>query len=152
MAGHVHQQRAIRLLVDLLEGDVEFELDPLGHRDLEQPVADLLVIAAQDHVGAVDQRHMRTKLVEDAGKFIGDIARPCDHHALGEGIEMEHFIRGDAMLGPRKMGRSEEHTSELQSLMRSSYAVLCLKKKQIKPTTKSKRHTNRKHIYLQKPH
>src|SRR3546814_8317147 len=47
---------------------------------------------------------MRTKLVEDAGKFIGDIARPCDHHALGEGIEMEHFIRGDAMLGPRKMG------------------------------------------------
>src|SRR3546814_10239116 len=29
--------------------------------------------------------------------------------------------------------RSEEHTSELQSLMRSSYAVFCLKKK--KPTT-----------------
>src|SRR3546814_1344897 len=28
--------------------------------------------------------------------------------------------------------RSEEHTSELQSLMRSSYAVLCLKKKQRK--------------------
>src|SRR3546814_5229915 len=26
-------------------------------------------------------------------------------------------------------GRSEEHTSELQSLMRISYAVLCLKKK-----------------------
>src|SRR3546814_7774422 len=28
--------------------------------------------------------------------------------------------------------RSEEHTSELQSLMRISYAVFCLKKKQIK--------------------
>src|SRR3546814_7943085 len=28
-----------------------------------------------------------------------------------------------------KMKRSEEHTSELQSLMRISYAVLCLKKK-----------------------
>src|SRR3546814_5723100 len=27
-------------------------------------------------------------------------------------------------------GRSEEHTSELQSLMRTSYAVFCLKKKQ----------------------
>src|SRR3546814_10537134 len=27
------------------------------------------------------------------------------------------------------MGRSEEHTSELQSLMRNSYAVFCLKKK-----------------------
>src|SRR3546814_1344167 len=39
-------------------------------------------------------------------------------------------------MGPNKIGiprssgnRSEEHTSELQSLMRSSYAVFCLKKK-----------------------
>src|SRR3546814_2164024 len=30
---------------------------------------------------------------------------------------------------PRLMPRSEEHTSELQSLMRISYAVFCLKKK-----------------------
>src|SRR3546814_4345599 len=30
--------------------------------------------------------------------------------------------------GPRGFVRSEEHTSELQSLMRSSYAVFCLKK------------------------
>src|SRR3546814_9469317 len=29
----------------------------------------------------------------------------------------------------RQFGRSEEHTSELQSLMRISYAVFCLKKK-----------------------
>src|SRR3546814_9787707 len=29
-------------------------------------------------------------------------------------------------------GRSEEHTSELQSLMRISYAVFCLQKKKIK--------------------
>src|SRR3546814_1976142 len=29
----------------------------------------------------------------------------------------------------RRRGRSEEHTSELQSLMRISYAVFCLKKK-----------------------
>src|SRR3546814_7585977 len=34
-----------------------------------------------------------------------------------------------------KPGRSEEHTSELQSLMRISYAVFCLKKKK---TTKHK--------------
>src|SRR3546814_9543339 len=34
-------------------------------------------------------------------------------------------------------GRSEEHTSELQSLMRNSYAVFCLKKK--------KQHTKNKH-------
>src|SRR3546814_1767199 len=31
--------------------------------------------------------------------------------------------------GPGKSARSEEHTSELQSLMRISYAVFCLKKK-----------------------
>src|SRR3546814_6056236 len=31
-------------------------------------------------------------------------------------------------------GRSEEHTSELQSLMRHSYAVFCLKKKKKKTT------------------
>src|SRR3546814_7102273 len=31
--------------------------------------------------------------------------------------------------GPKKIPRSEEHTSELQSLMRTSYAVFCLKKK-----------------------
>src|SRR3546814_2056577 len=36
----------------------------------------------------------------------------------------------------RDGGRSEEHTSELQSLMRISYAVFCLKKKKnIKPKT-----------------
>src|SRR3546814_1385198 len=34
-----------------------------------------------------------------------------------------------------KTRRSEEHTSELQSLMRISYAVFCLKKKKIKPHT-----------------
>src|SRR3546814_10500070 len=39
------------------------------------------------------------------------------------------------------VGRSEEHTSELQSLMRSSYAVFCLKKK---------KHTPINHTYLYK--
>src|SRR3546814_2876909 len=34
-----------------------------------------------------------------------------------------------AVRGARAVGRSEEHTSELQSLMRISYAVFCLKKK-----------------------
>src|SRR3546814_2950434 len=34
-----------------------------------------------------------------------------------------------AIAARRQLARSEEHTSELQSLMRSSYAVFCLKKK-----------------------
>src|SRR3546814_12234731 len=39
---------------------------------------------------------------------------------------------GAPRLHPRQERRSEEHTSELQSLMRISYAVFCLKKKIIK--------------------
>src|SRR3546814_4462448 len=35
----------------------------------------------------------------------------------------------------RRLERSEEHTSELQSLMRISYAVFCLKKKKHKTMT-----------------
>src|SRR3546814_2517355 len=35
-----------------------------------------------------------------------------------------------------RLRRSEEHTSELQSLMRISYAVFCLKKKNIRSYTK----------------
>src|SRR3546814_2254454 len=36
---------------------------------------------------------------------------------------------GRIVAGDRRHARSEEHTSELQSLMRISYAVFCLKKK-----------------------
>src|SRR3546814_5643133 len=39
--------------------------------------------------------------------------------------------------GAKTKGRSEEHTSELQSLMRISYAVFCLKKKNKKKKNKS---------------
>src|SRR3546814_8915227 len=44
-------------------------------------------------------------------------------------------------------GRSEEHTSELQSLMRISYAVFCLKKKNSNTQT-----TNHTHIHILHPH
>src|SRR3546814_7682199 len=39
----------------------------------------------------------------------------------------------------KQSGRSEEHTSELQSLMRNSYAVFCLKKKKEYYTEKHQR-------------
>src|SRR3546814_7891067 len=45
---------------------------------------------------------------------------------------------GDCANTPRTRSRSEEHTSELQSLMRISYAGFCLKKKK-----KTVRHTAR---------
>src|SRR3546814_2435515 len=59
--------------------------------------------------------------------------------AVGQGHQMRNDIVGD-LLRVNEMGhaelappffsvRSEEHTSELQSLMRITYAVFCLKKK-----------------------
>src|SRR3546814_5738816 len=45
---------------------------------------------------------------------------------------------------PSLIGRSEEHTSELQSLMRISYAVFCLKKKK-KPLTIKTHHIQEQH-------
>src|SRR3546814_1528145 len=51
-----------------------------------------------------------------------------DDYSHPKGVEIRYmYQRGD---GKRSaMARSEEHTSELKSLMRISYAVLCLKKK-----------------------
>src|SRR3546814_2427895 len=43
---------------------------------------------------------------------------------------------------PPIVPRSEEHTSELQSLMRISYAVFCLKKKKQKKHINTQKHTN----------
>src|SRR3546814_12412281 len=51
-------------------------------------------------------------------------------HLLNERVDHRVLHPGEiAAAGP--VGRSEEHTSELQSLMRISYAVFCLKKKKI---------------------
>src|SRR3546814_3446664 len=46
--------------------------------------------------------------------------------------------------------RSEEHTSELQSLMRISYAVFCLKKKNTKKTQPYNKTQTNIHIVIQK--
>src|SRR3546814_6299816 len=45
--------------------------------------------------------------------------------------------------------RSEEHTSELQSLMRISYAVFCLQKKNVRPYMTTAPPTLDKHIKMQ---
>src|SRR3546814_5586831 len=50
-------------------------------------------------------------------------------HRLGHFRTEDHRARAARLLGPVQRDRSEEHTSELQSLMRLSYAVFCLKKK-----------------------
>src|SRR3546814_3992780 len=56
-------------------------------------------------------------------------------------VYREALVREDEV----RETRSEEHTSELQSLMRISYAVFCLKKKKRTPPSKNKRHRNTVH-------
>src|SRR3546814_6117442 len=52
-------------------------------------------------------------------------------------------FRGFVKNAPKDAARSEEHTSELQSLMRISYAVFCLKKKKRKRSIQSHRQTDK---------
>src|SRR3546814_3916930 len=68
-----------------------------------------------------------------------DRSRPSrcgpDRGATGSREGARHSPRAQFLRDPRREGpRSEEHTSELQSLMRISYAVFCLKKKKTKQT------------------
>src|SRR3546814_4420902 len=60
--------------------------------------------------------------------------RPAaDHHRGGRGDARQPRAGLLSPAARRSVRRSEEHTSELQSLMRISYAVFCLKKKTNKP-------------------
>src|SRR3546814_10061412 len=66
-----------------------------------------------------DSDYDREKLQERLAKLAGGVAVI----KVGAATEVE--------LKERKHRRSEEHTSELQSLMRISYAVFCLKNKHV---------------------
>src|SRR3546814_5543150 len=69
---------------------------------------------------------------EDAGQVLGGVQRG----AAGS-------LRPHPWQARRRRARSEEHTSELQSLMRISYAVFCLKKKK---KIENNTHISYKHI------
>src|SRR3546814_4628020 len=71
-------------------------------------------------------RHRR----DAAGRAI-----PAQEQGEGDaGAARPHLRSGTRTRPERTGGRSEEHTSELQSLMRISYAVFCLKKKKHQTT------------------
>src|SRR3546814_8653548 len=67
-------------------------------------------------------------LFSDVGEEVDDVLRLAAVALTQHGV-----LRGDA-----HGARSEEHTSELQSLMRISYAVFCLKKKKHRNTTRNR--------------
>src|SRR3546814_9648051 len=54
--------------------------------------------------------------------------------AAADFVAVEHHVVAARRRVAELRHRSEEHTSELQSLMRISYAVFCLKKKKKNPT------------------
>src|SRR3546814_5338636 len=58
------------------------------------------------------------------GATLGDVGHAIQQYAEGERFSVVREYCGH---GIGKVYRSEEHTSELQSLMRISYAVFCLK-------------------------
>src|SRR3546814_5028598 len=76
------------------------------------------------HEGRVDPRHHRQHAeAGDRGQRV-EVAQRLRLRT----VEADFFLRLAQGRGDH-VGRSEEHTSELQSLMRISYAVFCLKKK-----------------------
>src|SRR3546814_10614780 len=97
--------------------------------------------------------HHRDRSQDDAGqrRAMAQYLEPLIEHAVvGENIHADlACIRAcgsqrivDLRRSPgrdRRDDRSEEHTSELQSLMRISYAVFCLKKKKNRSDNKEKK-------------
>src|SRR3546814_7046074 len=82
-----------------------------------------------------DLRQGRLEAVETIGEG-GKVRAQMAIEEIRFQAELE-FIDDFRIGRPGGLKRSEEHTSELQSLMRISYAVFCLKKKKI--ITKSTR-------------
>src|SRR3546814_6116500 len=96
-----------------------YRLCQRAHRDFAQ----MLVI-----LGGIDfaiQQSLKLAVELDIGRG----TRVGRDLALGEYLEQHGRQRITHDAGVADVGRSEEHTSELQSLMRISYAVFCLKKK-----------------------
>src|SRR3546814_9614758 len=96
---------------------------------LDRPVVGLLNVGSEEQKGHEAIREAATLLRGIKGM-------PFDFHGFVEGDDIPagtvDVVVTDGFSGNvalKTAERSEEHTSELQSLMRISYAVFCLKKK-----------------------
>src|SRR3546814_5662207 len=99
-------------------------------RDGELREADHAAVAGQHHErqrdGAEDQRIGADLEGEEVGGEAG-VGQEEDAGQPGGGVDLRE--RASAEEEGAAVPRSEEHTSELQSILRSSYAVFCLKQK-----------------------
>src|SRR3546814_8613786 len=78
-------------------------------------------------LGAAHRRRRRARGAEGGGHLLAGPWRPGRRHQVPRRLR----IAPEGSTGgaeERAQRRSEEHTSELQSLMRISYAVICLEK------------------------
>src|SRR3546814_3268832 len=92
---------------------------------VEVPAApDVAILAQQGQPGTQRCEPSRQRLV---GR-----TNPC-RHVDDEPQFLAQFLQDRQKTGGGNRARSEEHTSELQSLMRISYAVFCFKKKKQTP-------------------
>src|SRR3546814_2917016 len=99
-------------------------------RSLHGPSASSMAFRVADPKAAYDHAIKEGATPVDAGRgILGDDACAIE----GIGGSYLYLVQAGADL---YADRSEEHTSELQSLMRISYAVFCLKKKN-KQTTRA---------------
>src|SRR3546814_1292044 len=110
----------------------------------------VIAVTPDDHVLFVEQYRvpLGAKTIEMPAGLVGDddASDTLESAARRELIEETGWdaARIDVLLvGPTT--RSEEHTSELQSLMRISYAVFCLKKKKHTPEPQSIKITEEMH-------
>src|SRR3546814_10305373 len=79
------------------------------------------------HAGLLPHRRAQPRREEIRGQ--ADPDRPAGRGSGRLSVLAQVTSSADYRPGDPVMTRSEEHTSELQSLMRISYAVFCLKKK-----------------------
>src|SRR3546814_8689596 len=111
---HTTRFRSLRYSVRFLAQPVpEVRGFPLKRRDSIEPLTDQRL----GHAPCEGKAHA----VEHHFLAITVVQRRDRRRSHGLGNDIEQPCRADE--------RSEEHTSELQSLMRNSYAVFCLKKK-----------------------
>src|SRR3546814_4898376 len=73
---------------------------------------------------------------------LSDLKQSIVYIGILNPITVTEYYGGYKLLAGERRLRSEEHTSELQSLMRISYAVFCLKKKKINTPSQSYEHTH----------